>query len=144
MIDVHDLTTKLFADGADIDGIIEMYASPLIKGFTTNPTLMNKVGISDYEAFSREVLLAVPDRPVSFEALADDFDEMAAQAHEIASWGENVNIKIPLTNTLGEFAGPLIRELSGEGITLNVTAILSMEQVREVVKHISSVTSAIV
>ena len=144
MIDVRDLTVKLFADGADIDGIIDMYANPLIKGFTTNPTLMNRVGILDYEAFAIEVLSSVPDRPVSFEVFADDFKEMAAQAREIASWGENVNIKIPVTNTLGEFAGPLIRELSSEGIILNVTAILAMEQVREVTKNLSEDTPAIV
>ena len=144
MIDLEKLTVKLFADGADIDGIIDMYANPLVKGFTTNPTLMNKAGISDYKAFSQEVLSVVADRPVSFEVFADDFDEMAAQAREIASWGENVNIKIPVTNTLGEFAGPLIKELSGEGITLNVTAILSTEQVREVAKNLSSETPAIV
>ena len=144
MIDLQKLTVKLFADGADIDGIITMYANPLIQGFTTNPTLMNKAGISDYEAFSKEVLSCVPNRPVSFEVFADDFDEMAAQAREIASWGENIYVKIPVTNTLGEFAGPLINELSNEGITLNVTAILAMQQVRDVVKNLSPDTPSIV
>lgn len=143
-IDLQKLKVKLFADGADIDGIIDMYANPLIKGFTTNPTLMNKAGISDYKAFSQEVLSVVAERPVSFEVFADDFDEMAAQAREIASWGENVYIKIPVTNTLGEFAGPLINELSNEGITLNVTAILGMQQVRDVVKSLAPETPAIV
>ncbi len=143
-IDLQKLKVKLFADGADIDGIIDMYANPLIKGFTTNPTLMNKAGISDYKAFSQEVLSVVADRPVSLEVFADDFDEMAAQAREIASWGENVYVKIPVTNTLGEFAGPLINELSNEGITLNVTAIMGMQQVRDVAKNLASDTPAIV
>jgi len=144
LIDLEQLTVKLFADGADIDRIIDMYANPLIKGFTTNPTLMNMAGISDYKGFSQEVLSVVADRPVSLEVFADDFDEMAAQAREIASWGENVYIKIPVTNTLGEFAGPLINELSNEGITLNVTAIMGMQQVRDVVKNLASDTPAIV
>lgn len=143
-VDLQKLKVKLFADGAAIGGIIDMYANPLIKGFTTNPTLMNKVGILDYKAFSQEVLSVVVDRPVSLEVFADDFDEMAAQAREIASWGENVYVKIPVTNTLGEFAGALINELSNEGITLNVTAIMGMQQVRDVVKNLALDTPAIV
>lgn len=144
MVGAKNLKVKLFADGADIDGILEMYGNPSIKGFTTNPTLMNKVGISDYEAFGRDVLAAVPDRPVSLEVFADDFDEMEVQALEIASWGSNVNIKIPVTNTKGEFSGPLIKRLSERGVALNVTAILTKEQVREVVKNLTTDTPAIV
>ncbi len=125
-------------------GILEMYANPMIQGFTTNPTLMNKVGIKDYEAFGREVLAAVPDRPVSLEVFADDFDEMQAQAAEIATWGSNVNIKIPVTNTKGEFAGPLIKTLSAQGVSLNLTAIMTLDQVRAVTENLSPDTPAIV
>ena len=138
------LNVKLFADGADMDGIMEMYANPMIKGFTTNPTLMNKVGIKDYEEFGRKVLAAVPDRPVSLEVFADEFDEMEAQALEIATWGSNVNIKIPVTNTRGESSAPLIKKLSNNGVTLNITAILTIEQVREVAENLSPDTPAIV
>ena len=141
---VDKLSIKLFADGADIDGILEMHANPLIMGFTTNPTLMNKVGIKDYEEFGRKVLAAVPDRPVSLEVFADEFDEMEAQALEITTWGGNVNVKIPVTNTKGEFSGPLIRRLSEQGVALNVTAILTMQQVRDVAQHLSVDTPAIV
>ena len=109
---LHKLRVKIFADGADFDGIMKMYENPLIKGFTTNPTLMRKAGITDYEAFARKLLAAIPDRPVSLEVFADDFDEMERQAKVIASWGKNVNVKIPVTNTKREFSGDLIRELS--------------------------------
>ena len=121
MTSVGNLRVKIFADGADFDGIMNMYANPMIKGFTTNPTLMRKAGVTDYEAFARKVLAAVPDRPVSLEVFADDFDEMERQALAIASWGRNVNVKIPVTNTKREFAGPLIRKLSAAGVALNVT-----------------------
>src|SRR5713101_8917594 len=110
------LRVKLFADGADLDGILKMYANPLIRGFTTNPTLMRKAGVEDYETFARRVLAAVPDRPVSLEVFADDFTEMVRQARVIASWGRNVNVKIPVTNTRREFSGSVIRELSEEGV----------------------------
>ena len=96
-----------FADGADLAGMKEMYANPMIKGFTTNPTLMRKAGVQDYKAFAREVLEAIPDRPISFEVFADEFDAMEHQAFEIASWGKNVNVKIPVTNTGNQFSGPL-------------------------------------
>ena len=138
------LKVKLFADGADLASIQEMYANPMIKGFTTNPTLMNKIGIKDYEAFGREVLAAVPDRPVSLEVFADEFGEMAAQAREISTWGDNVNIKIPVTNTKGEFSGPLIKSLSASGLSLNVTAIMTLDQVRAVTENLSPDTPAIV
>lgn len=130
---LHNLSVKLFADGADIAGILEMSRHPFIKGFTTNPTLMRKAGVADYRAFALDVLRAVPDRPISFEVFSDDFDEMAAQALEIASWGANVNVKVPVTNTRGEFAGPLISRLSREGVFLNVTALMTADQVRRVV-----------
>src|SRR5258708_39592799 len=128
-----DLKVKIFADGADYEGIIKMSKNPLIKGFTTNPTLMRKAGVSDYEAFARKVLAAIPDRPVSFEVFADDFPSMAEQARTIAAWGPNVNVKIPVTNTKGQSASELIRALSSEGVALNVTAIFTLDQVRTVV-----------
>ena len=129
------LRVKLFADGADLDGMLQMAANPLIRGFTTNPTLMRKAGVEDYEAFARRVLAAIPDRPVSLEVFADDFGEMMRQARVIATWGPNVNVKIPVTNTAREFSGPVIRQLSHEGIALNVTAILTVDQVPNIVEH---------
>ncbi|PIW26376.1 MAG: transaldolase [Rhodospirillales bacterium CG15_BIG_FIL_POST_REV_8_21_14_020_66_15] len=144
MIDASNLRIKLFADGADLDGMIGMYANPLIKGFTTNPTLMRKAGVQDYEAFARQVLGAIPDRPVSFEVFADDLPTMAAQARIIAGWGANVNVKIPVTNTKGEFTGPIIEKLSAEGVQLNVTAVFSLNQVRAVSDALSPDTPAIV
>src|SRR5690348_9778278 len=101
MPSLADLRVKIFADGADLDGMLDMYRNPLIKGFTTNPTLMRKAGVTDYRAFARDVLAAIPDRPISFEVLADDATEMERQAREIASWGPNVYVKIPVTNTAG-------------------------------------------
>jgi transaldolase len=144
MPSVDKLRVKIFADGADFDGIMKMYANPQIKGFTTNPTLMRKVGISDYEAFARKLLAAVPDRPVSLEVFADEFDEMERQAKIIASWGKNVNVKIPVTNTRREFSGPLIRELSKSGVAVNVTAIMTLEQVQKVTDCLAPGTPAIV
>jgi transaldolase len=144
MPSVDKLRIKLFADGADFDGIMKMYANPMIKGFTTNPTLMRKAGISDYEAFARKVLAAIPDRPVSLEVFADDFDAMEKQAKAIASWGKNVNVKIPVTNTKREFSGPLIRKLSAAGVVLNVTALLTLEQVKEVTDCLAKDTPAII
>src|SRR5271154_26761 len=144
MPSVDKLRVKLFADGADFDGIMKMYANPMIKGFTTNPTLMRKAGISDYEAFARKLLGAITDRPVSLEVFADDFDAMEKQAKAIASWGKNVNVKIPVTNTKREFPGPLIRNLSAAGVVLNVTALLTLEQVKEVTECLSKDTPAII
>jgi transaldolase len=141
---VADLRVKIFADGADLPGIVKLYANPLIKGFTTNPTLMRKSGVTDYAAFAREVLKAVPDRPVSFEVFADEFGAMERQAHEIASWGANVNVKIPVTTTKGVFCGPVIHRLSQAGVAVNVTAILTLEQVSQVVECLSARTPAIV
>lgn len=138
------LRVKIFADGADLDTILKMYADPLVKGFTTNPTLMRKAGVSDYESFARAVLAAVPDRPVSLEVFADDFDEMVRQAKTIASWGPNANVKIPVSNTRREFAGPVIRELSASGVTVNVTAVMTVDQVRRIAHCLEPSAQAIV
>jgi len=134
---VSGLRTKLFADGAEKASMLELYANPLIKGFTTNPTLMRKAGIASYEAFARDILAAIPDRPISFEVFADDFGEMERQGRRIAGWGGNVYVKIPVTNTRRESACGLIRRLSHEGVKVNVTAILSLGQVRRVVEALA-------
>jgi transaldolase len=126
------LHVKIFADGADFAGMREMAAKPYIAGFTTNPTLMRKAGIADYRAFAREVLAEIKDRPISFEVFADEFGEMERQAHEIASWGTNVYVKIPVTNTKRLAATDLVRRLAGAGVRLNITAILTLAQVREI------------
>ena len=144
MSDLRALKVKLFADGADLAGMREMAANPLIRGFTTNPTLMRKAGVADYKSFALEVLAAIPDRPVSFEVFADEFGEMERQALEIASWGRNVNVKIPVTNTRAEFSGPLIERLSRAGVRLNVTALLTLEQVRAVTERLAADTPAII
>ena len=144
MSNIKSLKVKLFADGADIAGIREMAANPMIKGFTTNPTLMRKAGISDYREFALQVLAVVPDRPVSFEVFADDFPTMEKQAIEIASWGRNVNVKIPVTNTKGEFSGQLVKRLSEAGVQLNVTAVMTNKQVWEIVELLAPQTPAIV
>lgn len=144
MVRVGGLKTKIFGDGADLDAILQLYKNPLIKGFTTNPTLMRSAGVTDYEAFARTVLDKVPDRPVSLEVFADEFDEMERQALAIASWGRNVNVKIPITNTRGESAAPLIERLSRRGVVVNVTAIMTLDQVRVVTEAIAKETPAIV
>jgi transaldolase len=126
------LRVKLFADGADVASTLEVYRNPLIKGFTTNPTLMRKAGITDYKAFALELLTAIPDRPISFEVFADDFAEMERQAREIASWGDNVYVKIPITNTDRESAIPLVERLVQDNIKLNITALMTLQQVRDV------------
>ncbi len=126
------LKVKIFADGANLTDMCNLYRNPLICGFTTNPTLMRKAGITDYEAFAREVLRAIPDRPISFEVFSDDFSEMEQQALSIASWGKNVFAKIPVTNTRGESAATLICRLVRKGVKLNVTALTTLEQVEEV------------
>ena len=148
MPSIDDLRVKLFADGADIAGILALRRNPrigpLIRGFTTNPTLMRKAGVLDYEAFARSLLRAVPDRPVSFEVFAGDEDTMEAQARAIASWGPNVNVKIPVTDQDGVFMGPLIQRLSRDGITVNVTAILTLDHVQRVALALHPATPAIV
>ena len=133
MTAVKDLRVKIFADGAEVPGMVALYRQPYVRGFTTNPTLMHKAGIRDYKAFAREVVSAIPDRPISFEVFSDEFAEMERQAREIATWGEHVYVKIPVTNTRRESAAPLIARLSHAGIKLNVTALLTLAQVREVV-----------
>ena len=125
-----ELSVQIFADGADEAGIREMAENPLIKGFTTNPTLMRKAGIDDYEAFARAVLPVIGPRPISFEVFADDFDEMQRQARTIAAWGPNVFVKIPITNTRGDPSLALVSRLARGGVQLNVTALLTLEQVR--------------
>jgi transaldolase len=141
---IDGLKVKLFADGADLAGMKEIAANPLIKGFTTNPTLMRKAGISDYKGFAHDVLNVISDRPVSFEVFADEFGEMETQALEIASWGKNVNVKIPVTNTRREFSGPLIERLSKKGVVVNVTAVMTVEQVERITGHLDRKTPAII
>ena len=136
------LKTKIFADGADKAGMLEMYGKPYISGLTTNPTLMKKAGISDYRAFAKDILSAIPDKPLSFEVFSDDFKEMERQATEIASWGANVYVKIPVTNTHRDSAASLVRKLSGAGVKLNVTAMMTLEQVREITQALAADTPA--
>ncbi len=142
MQQISDLKIKIFADGADKEGILEMYAKPWIKGFTTNPTLMRKAGVTDYAAFAREIIRCIPDRPLSFEVFSDDFADMERQARLIAALGENVYVKIPVTNTLGEPSYDLVRRLARSGVKQNVTALMTLEQVREVTLALSEGPSA--
>ena len=144
MPSIRDLRIKLFADGADLASILSLYRNPRIQGFTTNPTLMRKAGILDYEAFARNLLRAVPDRPVSLEVFDRDEASMEVQARAIASWGPNVNVKIPVTDENGVFLGPLIHRLSCSGITVNVTAILTLPQVERVAAALHPETPAII
>jgi transaldolase len=132
MKSVSELKVQVFADGADKASMLELYRQPYIKGFTTNPTLMRKAGVTDYERFAREILEQIQDRPISFEVFADDEAEMERQAHKIASWAGNVYVKIPVTNTRREPMYTLIRRLSADGIQVNATALLALEQVRHV------------
>src|SRR5271156_3689677 len=120
---LSSLKVKIFADGADKAGILNLYANPLIKGLTTNPTLMRKAGVRDYEAFARDILQSVKGKPISFEVFSDEFPEMRRQGLKIAAWQENVYVKIPITNTRSESALPLVRELAKSGVKLNITAI---------------------
>ena len=129
---VNQLKVKIFADGADKKTMLELYRNAHVKGFTTNPTLMHKAGVRDYEAFAHEILQAIPDRPISFEVFADDFSEMERQARRITTWGKNVYVKIPIMNTKRESAAALIGKLSKDGIALNVTAIFTLPQVQAV------------
>jgi transaldolase len=141
---IDNLNIKLFADGADLNGMKEMYANPIIKGFTTNPTLMRKAGIQDYYKFARDVIRMIPDRPISFEVFADDFKTMESQAFEIASWGKNINVKIPVMNTKREFTGPLIERLSQAGVALNITAVMTLDQVEKIVDCLALDAKAII
>jgi transaldolase len=142
--DVQQLKIKLYCDGANLDDILSMAKNPLIRGFTTNPTLVRKAGITDYEAFGRKVLAAVPNRPISLEVFADDIDHMESQGRAIAEWGKNVNVKIPVTNTKREFTGSVIQRMSRDGIILNITAIMTLDQVRRVAEALDPNTPAIV
>lgn len=139
-----NLRVKLFADGADINSMKRLYKEGIVSGFTTNPTLMRKDNVSDYEAFAKAVLKEIRDLPVSLEVFSDEFDVMEEQAKKIAGWGKNVNVKIPVTNTKGELSTGLIRKLSADGISLNVTAILTVEQVKAVSQAISPGSKTII
>jgi len=130
---VEELKVKIFADGADKAGMLEMYEKPFVKGLTTNPTLMKKAGITDYRAFCKDILTSINDKPLSFEVFSDDFAEMERQALEIASWGDNVYVKIPITNTKQETCYGLVKKLANQKVKLNVTALMTLEQVRNVV-----------
>lgn len=132
MTSAESLRIKIFADGAKLASITELAGNPLIRGFTTNPTLMRAAGIDEYESFARELIEVIPDRSISFEVFSDDFDDMAAQAQEIASWGDNVYVKVPVTNTRGASASDLIRRLATEEVKLNVTALMTVRQVETV------------
>jgi transaldolase len=134
MKSIETLKVKIFADGADKNGMLEMYEKPYIKGLTTNPTLMNKAGIRDYKAFALDILSEIKNKPISFEVFSDDFFDMARQAEEIASWGENVYVKIPVTNTKRETCYALVEKLSRRNIKLNITALMTLTQVRDVVE----------
>lgn len=144
MSDIDQLRIKLFCDGADFSSLLTWSADPRIKGFTTNPTLMRKAHVVDYEAFARELIKVIPDRPVSFEVLADDPETMEEQALAISSWGANVNVKIPVTNTWGAFTGPALRRLSRAGVVLNITALFTLVQVERVADCLDSGTPAII
>jgi len=141
---LNQLKIKIFADGADLKLISELSKNPLIKGFTTNPTIMRKAGISDYKSFAHEAAALTNGLPISFEVFADDFDTMRAQAFEIATWGENVNVKIPVTNTKGESSIELIRELSAGGVQVNVTAVFTLDQTRAITEVLSPNTYGII
>jgi transaldolase len=141
---VENLRIKLFADGADLNGMLEMNANPYIKGLTTNPTLMRKAGITDYKKFAREVLSQISDKPISFEVFSDDLEEMKKQALEIASWGENVFVKIPITNTLGLSTSSVIEYLVQQSVKVNVTALMTLEQVQVVARALNPKTPSFV
>ena len=144
MSTLKDLKVKLFADGADRAGMLQLNANPLIQGMTTNPTLMHKAGVHDYETFARELLQHLTEKPISFEVFSDEFPEMRRQALKIKGWAKNVYVKIPITNTRGESSLPLVRELALEGVKLNVTAILTLEQVVGVAKVLNAKVPAVV
>ena len=130
---IEELKVKIYADGADKAGMLEMYAKPFVKGLTTNPTLMKRAGITDYRAFCKDILTSINDKPLSFEVFSDDFAEMERQALEIASWGDNVYVKIPITNTKQETCYALVEKLANQKVKLNVTALMTLDQVRNVV-----------
>ena len=141
---LSDLKVQLYADGADKAGILDLYAKPYIKGLTTNPTLMKKAGITDYEAFAKDILQTVTDKPISLEVFSDEFPEMKRQALKINSWGSNVYTKIPITNSRGESSLPLIKELGAQGVKLNVTALLTLKQVAGVAEALNAEVPSVV
>jgi transaldolase len=141
---LKDLKIKLFADGADKNGMLELNANPLIKGMTTNPTLMRKVGVTDFEAFAKDILQGITAKPLSLEVFSDEFPEMKRQALKINGWGKNVYVKIPITNTRKESSLSLIKDLANEGVKLNVTAILTLEQVKGVTAALNPKVPAVV
>jgi transaldolase len=141
---ISELKIKIFADGADKAGILNLYQEPYIKGFTTNPTLMRKAGINDYGKFALDLLKDIKDRPISFEVFSDDFEEMQKQAILISSWGENVYVKIPVTNTSGVSSCDLIHDLSQRGVKLNVTALMTLEQVHDVSSALRNGTTSFI
>src|SRR6202048_636738 len=138
------LHIKIFADGADKDGMLNLYSNPLIKGLTTNPTLMRKAGIQEYETFARDILKVIKDKPISFEVFSDEFSEMKRQALKIRDWQRNVFVKIPITNSRGESSLSLIRELAAAKVQLNITAILTLRQVRDVAQALHAEVPAVV
>lgn len=140
---IENLKIDIFADGADINSILELNKNPLIKGFTTNPTLMRKAGISNYKEFANEILNLITDKPISFEVFADDINEMKIQAYEIASWGKNINIKIPITNTKGQSTASLVSTLTKNNIICNVTAIFTIKQIQEIIDQIDETSHII-
>lgn len=144
MHSLENLSVQIFADGADLEGMASLYKNPLIRGLTTNPTLMRKAGIKDYESFAKEVLQVVKDKPISFEVFSDEFKEMRRQALKIRDWQRNVFVKIPITNSRGESSIPLIRELAKDGTQLNLTAILTLAQVRAVAEVLEPEVAAVV
>jgi len=144
MPDIDTLRVKLFCDGADFSNLLTWSADPRVKGFTTNPTLMRKAQVVDYEAFARELIKVIPDRPISFEVLADDPETMEEQALAISSWGANVNVKVPVTNTWGAFTGPALRRLASAGVVLNITALFTLGQVERVAACLDSQAPAII
>jgi transaldolase len=144
MTGLSQFRIKLYADGADLNGMIEEYKKGIASGFTTNPTLMKKAGVKSYEEFAKAALKAIPDLPISFEVFSDDLIGMEREARKIGSWGNNVYIKIPVTNTLGESTSKLIKKLSHDGLKLNITAILTIDQVKTVAKALSPATPSIV
>src|SRR5471032_2353146 len=141
---LNDLKIHLYADGADKAGILDLYAKPYIKGLTTNPTLMNKVGIKDYEAFAKDILQTVTAKPISLEVFTDDFVDMKRQALKISALGKNVYTKIPITNSRGESSLPLIKELAAQGVKLNVTALLTIKQVASVAEALNPKVPSVV
>jgi transaldolase len=141
---LKDLKIRIFADGAEKKGMLELNANPLIAGMTTNPTLMRKVGITDFEAFAQDILKSIKVKPISLEVFSDEFEEMKRHAMKIKDWAENVYVKIPITNTRGESSLPLIKELAADGVKLNITAILTLDQVRGVAGVLNPKVPAVV